>query len=150
MPHLLFHETIHIIAAFAGVLIFRFYFNESRYSLLLLVASMLIDADHLVDYTLYLFQNHTWPALSDIPGGHYFNVNGKIMVPVHSWELVVSLFLFYKKSRPSRHAPVALALALGFFVHLIVDQLTNDVTLPAYSLIYRIAVGFNIAYIGTG
>ena len=50
-----------------------------------------IDADHLFDFAYYWLRHRKNLDWSFILSGGYFDINGKIFVPLHSWELTFVL-----------------------------------------------------------
>jgi hypothetical protein len=96
-----------------------------------LTTSVLVDADHLVDYALFRRAGRRrW-----------------VVLPAHAWELV-PLLLLCGAWRPLR--AVGPAAALGLFVHLLTDQVTNRPTEPAlYSLLFRLRHRFAADRLGS-
>jgi hypothetical protein len=81
--------------------------------------SVLVDADHLVDYALRRAGQRQY-----------------LVLPLHGWEYVVVLALLPGPAGLSRFAR---GVALGLLFHLIIDQMTNEPGHPAlYSLVYRV------------
>ncbi|MDL1969871.1 MAG: hypothetical protein LWW94_02640 [Candidatus Desulfofervidaceae bacterium] len=70
--------------------------------------------------------------------------NRKIIVLLHSWELVFLWILFWMLMRKT---DVALIGALSWVVHLIIDQLSYNLHPASYFLLYRISRKFNITAI---
>ena len=91
---------------------------------------VLIDADHLVDYFRVRGLHFDW---QDFMGSSYFADAGKIIVPLHSVELLGVLWLL--SSRLDRAA--TLGVATSFCLHLLLDRLANPLHPLAYSLIFR-------------
>ena len=50
-----------------------------------------IDADHLFDFAYFWLRNRKNPDWYFILYGGYYDLNGKIFVPLHSWELTFVL-----------------------------------------------------------
>jgi len=89
---------------------------------------VLMDVDHLYDYY------HHYAKRED----------GKIFVLFHAWEyslagLAVWAFVFL--------SPLLLGAVLGHLAHVITDHATNHLSRYAYSIVYRVAKGFDAAYI---
>ena len=89
---------------------------------------VLMDVDHLYDY----YQR-------------YVNrQDGKIFVLFHAWEyslagLAVWAFVFLN--------PLLLGAVLGHLAHVVTDHAANHLSRYAYSIVYRVAKGFDAAYI---
>jgi hypothetical protein len=133
--------TGHAIAS--GVIGFFvwLYFKSIPAAIVSFLAGTLIDFDHFFDYyvnhhfTLSIRKVYAASSETDFP---------RLYLLFHSYELVLilwasigifSLGIFWK------------ALAIGLTQHIILDQMTNPVTLPAYFIIYRIVKGFKKEYV---
>lgn len=89
--------------------------------------AVLIDADHLVDWTL-----------NGRPDTH----PTRVYIPLHGWEFPIALLLG-QRALPSPLRPVAVALAAGWACHLLLDSLVNQPDTPAaYLISHRIRHGF--------
>jgi len=89
---------------------------------------VLMDVDHLYDYYRCYVKRQ----------------DGKIFVLFHAWEysltgLAVWAFVFLN--------PLLLGAVLGHLAHVITDHAANHLSRYAYSIVYRIAKGFDAAYI---
>jgi hypothetical protein len=110
---------VHLAAA--GLVLGLFHRHLSGPERVMLVAaSVLIDVDHLLDYTLRRRQGRRrW-----------------VVLLLHGWEYVLVLALVGRRTRwagPLRGA------ALGLLLHLALDQVTNAPWHPAhYSLLFRL------------
>lgn len=100
-----------------------------------LAAGWCIDADHLFDFGYYWLRHRNDPDWSLIRSGGYFDINGKIFVPLHSWELtlvlVVGLGIF------TQNWILAFTTGAAHMAHLIQDMRTYHVRILGYSLISR-------------
>lgn len=123
---LFLHFAVSIIL---GVFLYYFTNNLSLF-FLCLASGIFIDLDHLVDYFTYYGLNFNLLKFFKID----FLKSGKVYVFLHSWELLIILFIlgFY-----FNHQLEALALGLGLTGHLMVDSLFQKAILP-YFLTYRI------------
>ena len=89
---------------------------------------VLMDVDHLYDY-------YRWNVKPK---------NGKVFILFHAWEyslagLAVWAFVFLN--------PLLLGAVLGHLAHVITDHAANHLSRYAYSILYRVAKGFDAAYI---
>ena len=105
-----------------------------------LLTGWLIDADHLVDLGYYLrrckpgaFQR------SMLTSGGYFKLNNKVIVPLHSWELVALWFCVWFSTG---HTDVAITGALAWGLHLLHDQRSYRVTPLGYFFSFRLLRNF--------
>ena len=137
ITHVLVAEIYHFIAAIlAGVLIYLL-FGQLTLSFLTFMISFFVDVDHVLDY---LFAEGFKVDVISFFSGAFFGKWKKIVLPFHAWEYVlILLILFWVWGNP-----LFAAIAVALFSHYSVDFLTNKVTKPAYFLLYRISVGFDI------
>jgi len=92
----------------------------------------------MFDYMLYTFKSKKRFKIKDFFKAEFFKEVEKLYLPLHSWELAFGLMAVYFLN----FNPIFLVLGFSMFVHLVVDQLTNDVKAFAYFWTYRIAKGF--------
>ena len=100
-----------------------------------LAAGWCIDADHLYDFGYYWYLHKKNTDFSIIASGEYFNINGKIFVPLHSWELTLILVIglgFF-----SQNWILAVTTGGAHMAHLIQDMRAYNVRLLGYSFISR-------------
>ena len=83
----------------------------------------LVDLDHIVDYAWYVLR-----------GEH------RLILPLHSYELVPVLWLVVKSLQGQR---VAVPVVASFVLHLLSDELENHTKPGAYSLVWRAIAGFS-------
>ena len=106
-----------------------------------LLTGWLIDVDHLVDFSYYLWRRKIATLnFTTITSGGYFKANGKVIVPLHSWELVL-LWAVYWASLSE--IGIATTGALAWIAHLVHDQLSYRVTLLGYSFLNRANIKFS-------
>ena len=100
-----------------------------------LAAGWCIDADHLYDFGYYWFRHRKNPDWSMIRSGEYFNINSKIFVPLHSWELTLILVIvlgFF-----TQNWILAVTTGVAHMAHLIQDMRAYHVRILGYSFISR-------------
>lgn len=138
-----FHEIIHLIF---GTLLGLFAYKKTKKIKLLItaiIASLLIDIDHLFDFFFYVLKTNVmnFSAISEV---NFFAVNGKVIVPLHSYELqlitIAAGYFLRKKS-----GVYLIVIGTAMFVHTIIDQLTYRPFILEYSLIYRVLNNFSLA-----
>lgn len=100
----------------------------------------LIDVDHVIDFGYYIWKKKEKFSLALLKTGEYFKSNGKVYVPLHSWELVVILgcMAILEKS----YVLACGALSMG--IHLFQDQLSYHVRPTGYIFISRVLRKFDI------
>lgn len=135
------HELVHfLVGLFLGLILFKST-GKKQTIFWSVAAAMLIDSDHLIDYLLAYGVNLD---INNVIHGTYFKLNQLLFLPLHSWELAVTLFLagLFIKNKSLKYP--LLSIGLGFFGHLWVDQITNPQTNQGiYFLTLRILHGFS-------
>jgi len=104
-----------------------------------LVSSIVIDVDHIVDYLLTV--GFRWNT-SALMTGSYFRESGRVIVFLHSWELAVVLVVIGSTFADKRVAIPLLGLGVGMLGHLAVDQATYQQPWATYFLLARVMHGF--------
>ena len=102
---------------------------------LALAVGWCIDADHLIDFAYYWMRLRKNPQWSFILSGGYFDINGKIFVPLHSWEL--TLILVARVGFFTKNWILALTTGAAHTSHLLQDMRAYQVRILGYSLISR-------------
>lgn len=105
-----------------------------------LLGGWLIDIDHIVDYFYYALRAGKRTSIKLLKNGGYFKLNGKVLVPLHSWEIVVIFCYIAWVDKSYVWSCAAASMAL----HLIQDQFTYRVRPTGYLFLSRAACGFNI------
>ena len=126
----------HIIASGMISALSAVYFRSAKYVVISFLAGVLIDGDHVIDYwlnnrpTLNIKKIYKCCLRIDLP---------KLYLGLHSYELVmllwISIYLFSLSFFWQ-------AIALGITQHIILDQLTNSISILAYFFTYRFMNGF--------
>ena len=99
-------------------------------------ASVLMDLDHLPDYVWWRVG---WRGLADFFDSFHAHQVGRILIPLHSWELLPAALL----GLGALGWPVwGLCLGAGWLYHLLWDLFTNPTTFRFYLFWYRARRGF--------
>jgi len=136
MPFIIKHELIHLFTVIPVSLFALIIYKKIYLVILPFLLVLLLDIDHLVDYIYFQGLNFSINPLS----GKYFSLSQKVIVPLHSWEiLLIFLFIFiiFKK-------PIFLIILLTYLSHLLVDQFTYQTNPLSYFLIYRLSNNFSL------
>ena len=113
-----------------------YYFKSAGAAIVSFLTGIFIDLDHFFDYYA---NKHFTLSLKKVYDASCDDSFDKFYLLLNSYELVIALWvliaafslgIFWK------------AVAIGFTQHMILDQLTNPLTVPGYFLIYRIMKGF--------
>lgn len=127
-------------AAFGAVL---FLSKSFLWATLAFLINIFLDADHLVDYWLANGFNLNFKEFvrQTLGAGHYCKKLGKVLVPLHSWELLPLVLLAAWVVNLSQ---LGTAFTLGFLPHLIWDQITYAKEPLMYFFVFRAFKGFNL------
>jgi hypothetical protein len=106
-----------------------------------LATGWLIDADHLFDFAYYAFRHYPNVDYRLLKNGGYFEINNKVFVPLHSWEITL-LILIGGIAAGELALGVAAAVAHG--AHLFQDQFRYRVRVLGYSLVSRLSSRFTL------
>ena len=129
------HELLHglVTAPFAYLI----YINtgSSFYALTSIVASYLIDADHLFDYFLFYGAKISPKKFFKMD---YFKISKKAYVPLHGWEWLALLVII---NIGKEWGSVERILLMAYIPHMVLDTI-NVGSVKFYSLIYRASISF--------
>ena len=92
-----------------------------------LCTGVLLDGDHLFDCGYYILHEKCGWKLSnpkEIFGTEYGKEREKIFIPLHSWELLIPLWLV---SLAWLSIPLAIWLTVAFLTHIMIDQFSNHI-----------------------
>ncbi len=138
MTETLRNELLHFLVSFALTIAFSSQLGFITSFGICFSFGFFLDLDHLFDYGLYLKNHQKHFNIKDFLSGKHFAKTHKIFVLLHSWELVIFLWIPYLY-----FGEIAFwAASLALFSHLVVDQVTNKVYLLSYSLLYRLRTNF--------
>lgn len=113
--------------------------RSAEASLALFAAGVFIDADHVFDY--YLFKRRI-ELRPDKLNGFYARF-GRIYIPLHSYELLVPLWLLAPQ-------PIALGATVGFLAHVAMEHAAYKMHPLAYSALFRASRNFELGSICSG
>lgn len=128
------NETIHLFASVVVCAGFYWYNGDFVATLAAFFSAMLLDVDHLFDYSLYLFQSREAPKVSEFISGAYFKKWQRFVCPFHAWELAALLLILWAV----QSNVIFLGLAVGLVTHLVLDYWTNTVNRVAYFFSFRL------------
>ena len=103
---------------------------------------VLIDGDHLFDYGYYLLCKkcgRKQPNFKDFFRNNYQGT-GKMFLPLHSYELLILLWLV---SLAWLSTSLAIWLTVSFLTHIMLDHFSNRMPLRAYFFTFRLRKSFN-------
>lgn len=131
--------VLHLIVSFFIFVLIYIFFGSWKLAILAFLSGLLIDLDHLVDYFLVYRTNFDPEKFFN---GYQFIESKKVYVFLHGWEWIVVILLVGFLAGITRPA---IAMALGIFGHLAVDQILSFRHEPFfYFLTYRFIKKFNL------
>jgi hypothetical protein len=107
-----------------------------------LITAFFIDLDHLFDY--FLYAGFRFDLIEFLTGG-YFAITQKVFVPLHSWELVAVIGIFWLFIEDKCKYSWVLFLFIGYFVHLAFDVYSNSFSWESYFLFNRMKYDFSVS-----
>ena len=126
--------ALHLAVSVAMAVYFYWLTGGWSWPVLAIIGGVLIDMDHFVDYFLHFGLNFNILGFFT----HRHLASGKIYVLLHSWELVIALWL------GSLAFLWITPLAAGMTAHLLIDTFSRrKKSILFYSLFYRIGRGFS-------
>ena len=142
------HLPLSILSGFIGVWIS----GDIVCVAFALVTGWAIDIDHTADFGFYMYRirresrvaysTHLPQDWVDcLKTGKYFQGNGKVLVPFHSWEITFFLMLGAFSSDGSTW--VWTSAMISHICHLLQDHKTYATPLINYSFVYRAFKGFS-------
>ena len=137
--HLIIDLSWHLIISSLAFVIIYIFFKSWKLALLAFFSGTLIDLDHLVDYFLVYKINFRPEKFFK---GYQFLESRRVYVFLHGWEWIGVVLLV---GFLAGFMPAAIAIALGIFGHLVVDQTLGFRHEPLfYFLTYRIIKKFKL------
>lgn len=144
MSFFITHEIFHLIIGLFIGFCFWVKWQKLRYLFVSVIASLALDIDHLFDY----FHYFGLALANPITGPDFFCLSGKLIVPFHSWELVIASILLGIWSK--RFRGISLMIAVIITGHLLLDQFSYRMHPLAYSFLNRVYSEFNINSVSWG
>ncbi len=102
-------------------------------------SGVLVDLDHLIEYSNYCGGKWKWEEFST---GSYFNTKGTVKVIFHSWETAAVMWGIVLKNSLIRRSSFLYGITVGYTLHLILDQLGNNLNGMGYFELYRWLIGW--------
>lgn len=98
------------------------------------MSGVLVDLDHLIEYKSYCGSEWKWEEFST---GVYFDRKGTVKVIFHSWEMACVLWGTVLAHDEIARKGLLYGVAVGYTLHLILDQIGNNLNVMGYFEIYR-------------
>lgn len=97
-------------------------------------SGVFVDLDHLIEYRNYCGNDWKWEEFST---GSYFDKKKTIKVIFHSWEAAAFLWGVVLLRDGIRKKSLLYGVAVGYTLHLILDQIGNNLCSLGYFELYR-------------
>lgn len=97
-------------------------------------SGVLVDLDHLIEYKKYCGDRWDWEEFST---GIYFDKKGTVKVIFHSWEAAGVLWSIVLARDGIGKKSLLYGIAAGYTLHLILDQIGNNLNRMGYFELYR-------------
>lgn len=124
----------HIVFSTTAASVLLFTTKSPQIALGCVTAGVLVDLDHLIEYKNYCGDEWKWEEFST---GSYFDAKGTIKVIFHSWEAVAAMWGIVLTRDGIRRKNFLYGVAVGYTLHLILDQIGNNVNNKGYFELYR-------------
>lgn len=131
---------VHLISSVLLSLIIYYFFRSIAAGFATFSAGVFIDLDHLVDFWLSR-PLKPWGIKAFLFPQDYMRKNQKVYAPLHSYELILIIWF---TSWYTDWNLILLGIALGFTLHLILDDIGNELKTLSYFLIYRLYSKFRV------
>lgn len=142
MKFLLFHESLHLLLTSLIAFFLYHRFKTLKLVLVAFLVIILLDADHLFDYFLYVFSSNNFSHPFSV---NYFQGSSKVFVLLHGWEWSLPLWLISRKiGKRKKLVGLEWAVTLSYLGHLLIDQLSYTSNPLAYFLTFRLLTGFDL------
>ncbi|MFA4880085.1 MAG: hypothetical protein WC650_00475 [Candidatus Doudnabacteria bacterium] len=131
---------VHVLSS--TILAFTFYYftRSLAGAITLLFTGILLDLDHLFDF--WKSRPHNPCNIGEfLHPKNYMRRNSKVLVLLHSYEIAILLGLI---TWQFHWQAVPFALSCAFTLHLILDDIGNNLKTFSYFLIYRAFKKFHV------
>src|SRR3989338_10037362 len=130
--------SVHIVVSAAIGLITYVSYGEIGPAIASFLVGTLIDLDHVIDYIYAHGKKWDWKKFH---AAYHENVSGKLYVPLHSYELLLVIFLL---TLDSSLTACRVGISLSLLSHFLCDQFFNPRRkFSTYFLIHRIIHKFD-------
>ena len=149
---LIIHELSHVIVSFLIATSIIIYFKNKfadnhKISIIIsaLAGGVFVDLDHFLDYFIAFGTNFN---IRYFLAGYQFLKSDLIIVPVHSFELVLILLVYSwwlsKKKQHILTTIIIVTFAISLLSHLVIDVYSNDLPPKSYLFLYRSSNNFQL------
>lgn len=117
--------------------------GDAKCAVSCVLTGTLVDVDHLIEYRQYCREQSKGWDWKEFSSGTYFDRKGTIKVVFHSWEVVILgiILCFMKRKQANNNREIG--MISGYTLHLILDQIGNNMGKKGYFWLYRYFNGWN-------
>lgn len=128
----------HIAVSFSLGLALWFFTKSFPAAILCFISGIFMDLDHIIEYLIqYGLKDFTLRNVYNVsintPKRHLEQRFKKLYLVFHSWEIAILLIFLAAYTKNI----YVFAFAAGYFIHLVMDYLGNELYCPSYFIIYR-------------
>jgi hypothetical protein len=102
-----------------------------------LTAGVFTDLDHIIEYGGYCRDFDTKWRWEEFFSGTYFDKKGTVNVYFHSWEFSLALWILVLATKQRQKKGKFYGIAVGYTLHLILDEIGNNLNHLGYFELYR-------------
>lgn len=124
----------HLAYSTAAASVLLFTTKSPKITVGCIASGVLVDLDHLIEYKNYCVDRWDWEEFST---GSYFDKKGTVKVIFHSWEAACVLWGIVLVRDGIRKKSLLYGIAAGYTLHLILDQIGNNLNNMGYFELYR-------------
>lgn len=130
----------HILASSTLAIVFYYFTHSAAGAATAFLSGVFIDLDHLFDFWITK-PAHPFSIKEFMHPCEYMRQNRKVYVFLHNYELVILLWIL---TWHFNWHPIIFGLAAGATLHLILDDIGNELITFSYFFIYRAAKKFAV------
>lgn len=124
----------HLAYSTAAASILFFTTKSPKIAIGCVASGVFVDLDHLIEYKNYCKDHWDWEEFSS---GIYFDKKATVKVIFHSWEAACVLWSIVLARDGIRRKSLLYGIAAGYTLHLVLDQIGNNLNRMGYFELYR-------------
>ena len=124
----------HLAYSTAAASVLLFTTKSPKIAIGCVASGVLVDLDHLIEYKNYCGDHWDWEEFST---GIYFNKKATVKVIFHSWEAACVLWGIVLARDGIGKKSLLYGIAVGYTLHLVLDQIGNNLNMMGYFELYR-------------
>lgn len=124
----------HLICSASAAFVLLITTKSPKVAIGCVMAGVFVDLDHLIEYYRYCGGDWKW---SEFSTGSYLDAKGTVNVIFHSWEATAVIWGIVLKKGLNRKKSLFYGVTVGYTLHLILDQIGNNLNSMGYFELYR-------------